>query len=509
MENQSRIKATIKNLFFGMMGQILLVILTFISRTIFIRYLGIEYLGINGLFTNILFVLNLADLGLGTAITYSLYRPLSNNDKEKINALVIFFKKIYQKIALAVFIFGIMLLPFLDKLVNLEGDIDNIYIYYILYVINSSISYLFVYKTTIIFADQKNYILKKYNIYSNIINFIFQCMAIIYFQSFILYLLSMVFTTFLNNYLGAKKAEKLYLLDDENRVIVEIDKQEKKEIFNNVRSMFIYRISGVIMNNSTNIFISVFIGTIWVGYYSNYIMLITGITALLMIGISSVQASVGNLVNSSYKDKQLIVFKYINFIIYTSVGLISIVFFMFVNKFIYFWLGEKYILNNYTVFLITLNFFIPNVLYATWMFRDTTDLFKKTKYVALITALINICLIFLLEKEFELEGILASIVISRLVTNFWYEPYLLFKEYFKENPIKYFLKTIQYIIVLLCIGTVNKYFMSFIEFESMMSVIVGSIIDLIIISVVYSIIFCKTKEFEYVKNIVVEKFINK
>ena len=129
MESSSKLEAIIKNLFFGVIGQILLILLNFISRTIFIKYLGVEYLGINGLFTNILFVLNLADLGLGTAITYSLYKPLAENDKEKINALIIFFKSIYQKIALVVFTFGIILVPFLDKLVCLSCFVPSYKLY--------------------------------------------------------------------------------------------------------------------------------------------------------------------------------------------------------------------------------------------------------------------------------------------------------------------------------------------------------------------------------------------
>lgn len=509
MESSSKLEAIIKNLFFGVIGQILLILLNFISRTIFIKYLGVEYLGINGLFTNILFVLNLADLGLGTAITYSLYKPLAENDKEKINALIIFFKSIYQKIALVVFIFGIILVPFLDKLVNLEGNIDNIYIYYILYVINSSISYLFVYKTTIIFADQKNYILKKYGIYSSIINFILQCISLIFFESFILYLLSMIFTTFLNNYLGARKAETLYLLKNEKKVMNIIDKKIKKELFSNVKSMFIYRISGVIMNNTTNIFISIFVGTVWVGYYSNYMMLITGIISLTTIIVASVQASIGNLVNTSYIKDQVVIFDYVNFVIFALIGLLSIVFYTFVDIFINFWIGKEFILNNYIVMLITLNFFIPNVLYATWMFRDTTNLLKKTKYVALITAIINICLILLLQDIFKLEGILIAAVIARLMTNFWYEPYLLFKTYFKQNPLIYFKKILIYIIVLLGIGFFNKYLISFVDFTNIISVILGGILDFIFISILYSLVFYKTEEFKYTREKFLEKFVKK
>lgn len=507
MEKQSRIKNSLRNIVFGVGGQCLILLFSFISRTVFIKYLGVEYLGINGLFYNILFVLNLADLGLGTAVTYSLYKPLAENNIKKINTLVLFYKNIYRKIALAVFVFGLLLVPFLDKIINLETNIEYITIYYLLYVVNSAISYLFVYKTTIIFAAQKDYILKKYSILTSVLNFVLQILSLTIFQSFILYLLSMIITTFINNFLGAKKAEKLYLRNDNN--VEKISDIEKREIFSNVKSMFIYRVSGVIMNNTTNIFISIFIGTVWVGYYSNYLMLITGITSFTNIISNALQASVGNLVCTAPIKKQCEIYYDMNFLVYAIIGIISIVFFSFVDSFIIVWLGKDFVLNNEIVLLTVLNFFIPNVLRTTSIFRDTTKLFKKTKYVFLFTAILNLVFIFLLENNFGLAGILIAAVLARLLTNFWYEPYWLSKMHFEENPINYFKKITKYIVILLCIGTVNKYFMSFIEFENMMSVIVGSIIDLIIISVVYSIIFCKTKEFEYVKNIVVEKFINK
>ena len=301
MNTQSRTIASITNIIYGILSQILVLLLGFAGRTIFIHYLSVEYLGINGLFSNILTILSLADLGLGTAVIYSLYKPLAQKDYDKVAALTNFYKNVYQKISLAVLVFGLILLPFLDIIVNLQNKIDNLYLYYILFVVNSSISYLYVYKTSIIIADQKSYLLKKYYVYSNVIKFILQGVVLISFQSFTLYLIVNILSTFINNYWGAQKAEQLYKL---NNKVPEIDDNEKKCIFENVKAMFIYRISGIALNNITNICMSVFVGTIWVGYYSNYGMLVNSINSFLLIVISALQTSVGNFVNTEKIEKQ-------------------------------------------------------------------------------------------------------------------------------------------------------------------------------------------------------------
>lgn len=498
IDNKSRLEKVIKNIFLGFGSQFILLLLSFINRTIFIKYLGIEYLGINSLFANILFVLNLADLGMSSAMAYSLYKPLYEKDNKKIISLITFFKKIYRYISLGVFLLGISLIPFLDKIVNLESSVEHIYIYYLLYVINSALSYLFVYKTTVIFADQKNYILKKYNILTGIMNFFFQILSVIFFQSFMLYLLSMIATTFYNNYLGAKKSDSLYLSNKNSTI--NITKEEKKEIFNNVKSMFFYRIAGVILNNTISIFISIFVGTIWVGYYSNYLMLITGITSFTTILISSFQASIGNLIVSTSIDKQYMTFKVINFIGFTIFGIISLILYAFIDSFIELWIGKEYILPYNIVLMIIVYFFVSNTLFAVWLFRDATNIFKRTKNIIIMTTILNIILILILQNYFGLAGIFISPILARLLTNFWYEPYLLVSSYFKSSPKGYFMKILLYIIVFIIFGAINKYIVSMIVINSYFKFILVLLIDGIIIINFYIILFYKSNEMYFLRN---------
>lgn len=497
MNTQSRTIASITNIIYGILSQILVLLLGFAGRTIFIHYLSVEYLGINGLFSNILTILSLADLGLGTAVIYSLYKPLAQKDYDKVAALTNFYKKVYQKIALAVLVFGLILLPFLDTIVNLQNKIDNLYLYYILFVINSSISYLYVYKTSIITADQKSYLLKKYYVYSNILKFILQIFVLINFQSFTLYLIANIFGTFINNYWGAKKAERLYELNDK---VLKIDNIEKKSIFENVKSMFIYRISGIALNNITNICMSVFVGTVWVGYYSNYSMIVNGINSFLLIVISALQTSVGNFVNTEKIEKQFTLYEVLNFAINCLLGIVVVMLYTYTDKFIELWIGKEYVLSQTTLILIILNFWLPNVLAVNWIFRETTNMFMRVKYVILVTATFNLFFMVILGPKFFMEGVLIAPILARLCTNFWYEPYLLYKVYFKEKFIKYIKKVSLYVIYFTLLAVLNNYFYNYIKIINFLDLLLCSLVNLVLLVLIIFISFYSSQEFNYLRS---------
>lgn len=174
MKNNGRTQKAITNIFYNIMNQIIMLFLSFISRSIFIWGFGIEYLGINGLFADILNLLSLADLGFNTAMAYSFYKPLAEKDYEKIAGLVGFYKKVYYLIALGITIIGLALIPFLPVLINVEYEVQYLTIYYLLSLSTVVASYLCIYKTTILSADQKGYLVTKVSIYTNFVKTILQ-----------------------------------------------------------------------------------------------------------------------------------------------------------------------------------------------------------------------------------------------------------------------------------------------------------------------------------------------
>ena len=182
--SKTRTENVAKNVILSSLFQIIAYVIGFVSRTIFIKILGEEYLGLNGVFTNVLTLLSFAELGIGSAIVYSMYKPLATNNSDKLKELIAFYKKIYLLVGMIIIIGGIILIPFLDFFIKSTPNInENINIIYLIFVINSAISYFFSYRTSIISADQKNYLIIIYNKAFHIIRVIVQIIIILVFSN--------------------------------------------------------------------------------------------------------------------------------------------------------------------------------------------------------------------------------------------------------------------------------------------------------------------------------------
>lgn len=489
----SRVDKSKKNIFFGLMQQCITLILTFVTRTVFIKYLSLDLLGINSLFANILTVLSLADLGFGTAILYSMYKPLADNDQEKLSALMNFFRKIYIYIAIIVFLVGICLLPFLHFIIK-ENNIANIEIYYCLFLADSIISYLLAYKVNIINADQKSYIIKKYTLIFNIIKSIIQCFVIIVFKSFIAYLLVQILCTFFTNIYGSYLSRKMYPYICTKKKLA---KEDKKSIMDNVKSLFLYKIGGIILNNTDNILISSIINVVTVGIYTNYITIINAITNITSTIFTTITFSVGNLIATENKEKQLDVFYKIDFLANLIFSFISVLLLILLNDLIICWLGKDYIVDGFTIVFAIVNFYMIGALNSVLMFRDTTGLFKKTKYIYMITATLNIILSIFLGINFGLTGIIAATALSRLLTNFWYEPLTIFRSYFNKSSLKYFRDKLLNVLVLTITTVIVKNCTKFIKVTGWGMLFTKMACVVILSSIIFVLIYSNTTYFKY------------
>lgn len=501
MNSNSRTYNSIINMFFSLGNQVATLLLSFFSRYIFIRILGNEYLGINGLFSDILMMLSLADLGLGTAMVYSFYKPLANNDNKKIIALINFYKKIYRIIAISVSIIGISLIPLLNYIVKVEEPIPHLKLYYILFLLNSIASYLFIYKSSIINADQKGYIISIYSTIINIIKIIVQTVILLITKNYILYLIIQILSTVATNLFIANKANKLYPYLNEK---YELDLNEKNDIFKNIKSVFIYKISVVLLNGTDNMLISTLVGTVWVGYYSNYNMIIGTISRFITSAFSSLTASIGNLVVNDDNLKKYRIFKTMQVSCFILAGIISICLYLLIGDFIKLWIGSEFVLDNFILFSILVNFYIASVLPPIWSYREATGLFNKIKYIMIITAIVNLILSVLLGIKFKTGGVILASAIAKLITYFWYEPIVLFKSYFKVSTKRYFISHCINVLFVIMVFFITKYISAIIVVENWIDFIIKAIICFIVSSVIFIILYSRTEEF----NILLKKIVN-
>ena len=285
--------------------RLLTLILSFASRTVFIYTLGAEYLGLNGLFTNILSFLALSELGIGTAISFLLYKPLAVNDIERIKTVMAFYKKCYWVIGSVITLLGVAIMPFLKYLVNLNQPIpENLYLVFFLFVLQSSVSYFFVaYKQTLIEANQKKYKLTKYEIVFSILNCVVDIVVLLIFRNFIAYLVFKLILVVVKNLVFARKIDQLYPYLKEPVTTI-LTGQEVKSVFKDVYSVAVFRLGSVLFNSVTNIVTSAVVGTIVVGYYSNYTMIVMQVEVVFMMIVSAVSASIGNVVAVENQKRQ-------------------------------------------------------------------------------------------------------------------------------------------------------------------------------------------------------------
>lgn len=338
LNKESRTINAAKNASSAFINKMVFMLLTFISRRFFIQYIGVEYLGINGLFSNILTLLSMADLGVGTAMNVSLYKPIAENDTRKLAALMAFYSRLYIVIAVGVTAIGLALNPFLPMLVNMDSEIPHLYLYYNIFVLKNTASYLFVYKTSMLRADQKTYKINTIEVYLNAAKVIVQLMVIILLKNYLCYILLDVLYVLAENILVSHVADKQYPFIKQKE---ELSRDEKKNIFSEVSAVFLYKVSASLLTGTDNILISVIVGTVFVGYYSNYLTVTHVLDTFIALLFSSLTASVGNLIATSTADNKYSTFKTMQMVSFWICGFVSVSLFILLQDFITMWVGGR------------------------------------------------------------------------------------------------------------------------------------------------------------------------
>lgn len=435
---ESRFIKSKRNIFAGLIQYALNLFLIWLSRFIFVRVLSADYLGINGLFSNIISVLAIADLGIPTAMTYSLYKPIAEGNTKKIASMVAFFRKIYLVISFAVLVIGLALIPLLPLIVNLETPIPNLNLYYILILLNTVLSYVFIYRTTLMTADQKDYILQNYIILFRIITFIAQIIVLLVFRNYLFYLAAGVVVVLISNVVQNKVTLRHYPYLKEPSE--NLSQEDKKTIWKNVFDLFLYRLCGIIQNNTDSILISLFAGTVFVGYYSNYQVLILAITNFISIVFGAVKASLGSLVASkdSTLEQKRNAYWIMELVNFWMVAFCSTSFICLFQSFIGLSFGEEYVISFAMVIAIVLNFYTSNIRQSIWAFRETMGFFHEVRLITGVTAVLNIVLSVVMGYFWGMFGVLLATVIARMVYAWWKEPLILFNKYLECPAKRYF-----------------------------------------------------------------------
>lgn len=500
MNNNSRTSNSIKNSLSSLISNIVAILIGFIAQALFIKILNAEYLGLNGLFTNILTMLSLFELGIGNAIVFYMYKPLANDDYNQIKTLMNFYKKSYLIIAVVVFTFGMLLLPFIKYFVgNVSVDI-NIYIIYILFLLSTVVSYLMVYKRNMLYADQKNcYINIVHCIYLVVLN-IAQLIMLYLTHNYYIYLIVKIICQIIENLVITLICNKLYpFLTEKN--IEKLDKNIEKNIFQKVKSLIFHKIGFIIVNGTDNIIISKYFGLLTVGLYSNYYMITNSVYTMFSQAITALTSSVGNLLINSDCKKNFEVFSKIRFINFIISNFCATSILALVQPFISIWVGSEYLLTNTVVYVIVFNCFqkLQRCCYMT--FKDSAGIWEEDRFVPLIESMLNIVFSIIFLKIFGLSGVFLGTIISGLALWGFTYPKYVYNKLFGRSYGCYIKETVGYIIIFIINSIITTKLITTITISNLIvSIMVYFLVNLFVNAVIIWLIFKKSPNYSYLKN---------
>lgn len=498
----TRTSSSIKNSIASMILYIITTIMGFILQAIFIRTLGAEYNGIKGLFSNILNMLNIAELGFGSAIVYHLYKPMAEKNIQEIKTLVKYYRNIYNIIAGIILAIGIILLPIIPTIVGEVSVPENVTFLFFLYLLSTVFSYLLTYKRSVLYADQKNYITNTVSGIFVILKNLIQIAIIILTQNFIIYLISQIVLAVLENIVINIIVNKKYeyvrdLSDSEN-----MPKELKKDITTKVKGLLFHKIGGFVVLGTDNIIISMTkgLGVVAVGMYANYNMIIGQVKILFGNMINSLTASVGNLLIEKDKSKARSIYKSMLLLNSWIFCFCSISIYCMIEPFVKIWIGSEYLLSKFVLITLVINLYIQGMRNTSNTFKEAAGIFYEDRFIPLIESIINIVVSIIFVQIFGLAGVFMGTITSTMLLLIYSYPKYVYKLVLGGTYAEYFKLYAFHGILTLSICLFTGYLSSFITISNVwLQLILNGILCLFIPNILYLLFAMKMPEFDFYK----------
>ena len=496
-----------KNIVFGYIGNLSSTVLGFILRTVFIQKLDETLLGVNGLYTGVLSMLSMAELGIGTALNFSLYAPVAQKNYDKIKSYMQFYKKAYRIIGLIVAVLGIALIPFLKFFIKDPGNygIRELTLYYLIFLFNTVSTYFVSYKYSLVNAEQKNYIQTNILTITKLATTILQLIVLVVTSNFLLYLLTAAAVELLqkiwaNNYLNKRYP---YLLDKD---VVPLRKEETKDIWDKTKALLCLKIGDIARLQTDSIIISSFIQVAIVGIVDNYNMVINSVQNFVLVIFNSAISSFGNLIATESKQKQYELFKIYRFVANWIYGLSAIGFYVLLTPLVVnLWLGEKWLLSANIVALIVIDYYFKGDRVVMMNFRTAAGVFEQDKFLPLIQGGVNLVISIVLVQKIGLIGVYIGTVISGLIANVSRPP-IVYKVCFERKSKEYFIDTAKYLLVMAVILAIVLPLSNVLLHEvTLVSFVLTGVMIVVVYNVIFLLAFCKTGEFRYMYDMVMRR----
>lgn len=496
MAKIERTRNASRNIFFGVILKAYQILIPFLMRTAMIYLMGVQYLGLNSLFTSILQVLNLAELGVGSAMVYSMYKPIAEDDNATICALMKLYKTYYRLIGLIIAVIGCILTPFIPKLIS--GDVPkgiNIYILYLLNLGATVLSYwLFAYKNSILQAHQRTDIVSKVTLVTNTMQYGLQILVLWIFRNYYVYVIVMLVTQAMTNIATALFADRIY---PEFKPLGQVEKKKVREINQRIRDLFTSKIGGVIYDSADTVVISAFLGLTVLAVYQNYYYILNAISGFIVVIFSACTAGIGNSIVVETKEKNFNDLNKFTFIICWIAGFCSCCLLCIYQPFMELWVGKDLMLSFSAVICFVIYFFTRQLNALFNLYKDASGMWHEDKYRPLAAALTNLVLNLILVQFIGIYGVILSTVLAILCVGMPWLMHNLFTMIFEKKNLWPFLRKLGWYCIVVSVSCAVCYVVcTFINFGLVLTIIVRGMICCLIPNLIYFLFYRNTQEYQ-------------
>lgn len=496
MAKIERTKNASRNILFGVILKAYQILVPFLMRTAMIYLMGVQYLGLNSLFTSVLQVLNLAELGVGSAMVYSMYKPIAEDDNTTICALMKLYRTYYRVIGLVIAVVGCALTPFVPHLIKSDVPAGiNIYILYLLNLAATVLSYwLFAYKNSILQAHQRTDVVSKVTLITSTIQYGLQLFVIWAFRNYYLYVIVMLATQALTNIVTAVCADRLY---PQFKPKGKVDKPQVQRINQRIRDLFTSKIGGIIYDSADTIVISAFLGLTVLAVYHNYFYILNSITGLIAVVFTACTAGIGNSIVVESKEKNYQDLNKFTFIITWIAGFCSVCLLCIYQPFMELWVGNNLMLSLSAVVCFVIYFFVRQFNALFNLYKDASGMWHEDRLRPLAAALTNLILNLILVQFIGIYGILLSTVLAILCVGMPWLLHNLFTIIFERKHMWHFIgKLAKYTFVVFISCVVTYFICSRFNMSPVPTILVRGVICLIVPNLIYYLAFRRAKEFQ-------------
>lgn len=502
----SRTRNGVRNIGAGLINRIILLLFPFLTRTILARVLGSDYLGLSSLFKSVLTVLSLSEFGVGSAMVFSMYKPVAENDLAHVGALLRLYKKIYRIIGTIILVIGGGVVPFIPLLIKGEVPKDiNIYILYFIFLINTVLSYFaFAHKKALLIAYQRNDIISNINTVLSALTYSVQIAMLLLLKNYYLYVIVLPIFTLIENLYTAILTQKRFPEIKERGAI---SQEEKSKIKEHVKGIALQKFCSTSRNTFDSIIVSMYLGLTAIAAYNNYYFVLKSVHSVLYLIPNSIRSTIGNsvaceTVEKNYRDFRTMTMLYMWLSGMCCAGLVTLY-----QPFMFLWMGEDLLLPFGTVILFCFYFVELCMSDIIALYKDSAGLWWYGRYRTISEAGANLILNFLLGWFWGINGILLATIITILFLGHGYGGYIVFHYYFKgKKYTQYILEQLRYLLVIAVASGMAWWICEKIMLGGLGGLVVRAIICVLISNVVFVVVFWKNESFKdaklFVKSII-------